>query len=187
MSSKTRLRTIALTAVMTALYIVLDRYLAIIPSTAGTAIKITFAVIPLMLCGYLFGPVAGGACGLAADIIGSFLSGFAPNPLLALKPMMLGLIPGVLAVLYSKGKLPFDPTKPIAVIATVIVSEFFMSALWATYCLSMMFGAPFAAQLASRVPAILIAMVIDSVGVSLLLRSKQIRRFGAFNQKHSGK
>ena len=173
-----RLHTLALTAISAALYIVLDRYLAIVPSTANTSVKVTFAVIPLLLCGYLCGPICGGACGLLADLIGAFLSAFAPNPLLTVKPILLGVIPGLLVLLYRKKTLPFDPCKPLAVVITVVVSEALLSGLWQTWCLARMFGTPFAVKFVARLPVVLISMVIDAAGASLLLKSKEIRRFG---------
>ena len=40
------------------------------------------------------GPVAGGVCGLCADIVGCFLKGYAVNPFITLASILWGVLPG---------------------------------------------------------------------------------------------
>lgn len=173
---KSHLRKITATAVFTALYIVLDRYLAIVPSTANTNIKITFAVAVLMLCGYFLGPVAGGVCGVLADILGGILAGIPIYLPLTLKPVLLGVIPGLVAWLYEKKKLPFDPYHPVAIALTVVFSELLASGLWATLALSWLMGTSFGTQFVMRVPVIVLSIAVDAVLLVMLISSETIRK-----------
>ena len=42
--------------------------------------RITVGTVCTVLAGLWMGPVAGGVCGLCADIVGCFLKGYAVNP-----------------------------------------------------------------------------------------------------------
>ncbi len=65
------------TSAMTALSVVLCRYLGF--SAEGTPFRFEIGFLPIALVAYMFGPIYSAAGYLVADIIGSLLGGYPPN------------------------------------------------------------------------------------------------------------
>ena len=86
------IRRLVYLSLMVALQILLTRLLVI---DMG-AYRISFGSVATILAGLWLGPVAGGVCGLTADVLGCFLKGFAVNPLITLAAIMWGVIPALL-------------------------------------------------------------------------------------------
>ncbi|MDO4345404.1 MAG: folate family ECF transporter S component [Eubacteriales bacterium] len=95
-------RTLVFMALCVALQIVFSKVISI---DLGFA-RITISSLPTILAGLWFGPLAGGVCGMAADILGCLLKGFAVNPLITLSTMTWGIIPALMRPLMrgEKGK-----------------------------------------------------------------------------------
>ncbi len=91
--TKNSLTAIAVTAAMTAISVVLCRYLGFSPENSPLRFELGF--LPISIVAYLFGPVYAGAGYLISDIIGSFLSGYAPFPLISLCKLLLGIGMGI--------------------------------------------------------------------------------------------
>ena len=85
-------KTMVFLALLTALRIVLTRVLVI---ELGGIYRITLGSVCTILAGLWFGPVAGGISGLAADLLGCFMRGYAINPLITLAAMCWGILPGL--------------------------------------------------------------------------------------------
>lgn len=84
--------TLVSTALLAAMFIVLDKYL-IIP--IGNSIRLSFGLVPLILSGVFFGPVAGGLAGAVGDIVGCIISGMMPiNPIIVAGNVIIGIIAG---------------------------------------------------------------------------------------------
>lgn len=91
-SRLTPLEKITLTAVMTALSIVLCRYLGYSP--ANTMFRVEIGFLPVALVGILAGPVYSCVCYGLADLLGSLIT-TGMNPLILLCKMAAGLVLGL--------------------------------------------------------------------------------------------
>ena len=69
-------KTLVFMALLIAMHLVLTRVLVI---DLG-AYRISVGSVTTILAGLWLGPIAGGVCGLCADIIGCFMKGYAVNP-----------------------------------------------------------------------------------------------------------
>lgn len=87
------LRILAMSAVLVAMSIVCGKYLAI---RGGDILRFSFENLPILLAGMLFGPTVGAVCGIAADLIGCFLVGYAINPMITLGAAVIGFSAGCL-------------------------------------------------------------------------------------------
>lgn len=77
---------------LTAIYLVLSRFLAI---NIGGFGRIQLGVIARIMSGLWFGPLAGGLCGLVSDLLGCLIQGYAVNPLITLAAILWGVIPAL--------------------------------------------------------------------------------------------
>lgn len=93
-------RTLVFMALVVAMQIVLSKVVSI---DIGFA-RITVSNAPVVLAGLWFGPVAGGICGLVADVLGCFMKGYAVNPLITLSTMCWGVIPALMLPLIAGTK-----------------------------------------------------------------------------------
>ena len=91
-SNLTPLEKITLTAVMTALSIVLCRYLGYSPS--NTMFRVEIGFLPVALVGILAGPLYSTVCYGLADLLGSLIT-TGMNPLILLCKMAAGLVLGL--------------------------------------------------------------------------------------------
>ena len=77
---------------LTAMVIVLARVLRV---DLGFA-RFTLGSVCTVMGGLWFGPAAGGLIGGVADLLGSFLQGYAPNPLICIASILWGVIPALM-------------------------------------------------------------------------------------------
>ena len=92
-------RTMAYSAFLIALSVVLARLIIPMPS-ADT--RFSIEAIPIFLAGALFGPLAGGMVGFAADFIGCLFSPYGYNPIFAVPPILYGVCGGLFRPLLAK-------------------------------------------------------------------------------------
>lgn len=78
-------------ALLSAMSIIFGKFLAI---NITTMIRISFENLPILLMGFLFGPLAGALVGIVSDLIGCLLVGYAINPIITLGAGCLGLLAG---------------------------------------------------------------------------------------------
>ncbi len=83
--------------------VVLTRYFGIMIPIAGImGLRLSLGEIPLYLTGIMFGPLAGGAAGAAADLIGMAIAPVGPYfPGFTLSAALTGVIPGL--ILFRRG------------------------------------------------------------------------------------
>ena len=91
---KMNTRTLALSAMLAALSVVLARL--VIPMPAADT-RFSIEAVPIFLAGMLFGPVSGALVGFSADFVGCLFSPFGYNPLFGLPPILYGLTAGLLS------------------------------------------------------------------------------------------
>lgn len=80
-------------AVMIAMSIILCRYLGFSPQ--DTMIRFDIGFLPIALTAYLFGPIYSTVSYVVADVIGSLMSGYAPNVWITAAQALFGLIMGL--------------------------------------------------------------------------------------------
>lgn len=89
------IRKLVFSALLTALCVVIG-WVCKTYLTFG-AIRLTFENLPILLAGFLLGPVYGAAVGAAADLISAPLSGFGVNPVITLGAAAVGAVAGILS------------------------------------------------------------------------------------------
>lgn len=166
MSNKKKINLKAVTAgaMMAALSIILERFLPITPPSNMMDIRISLSNIPLIIASVLVSPFVGAIAGVVSDIIGCFISGYAPFPLLTVAPLVMGYLPGI--ILNKKSKYSF-----IRVLTAVVVTHILASFLITTFGLCVMRGVPFIPMFVTRLPSCGINLVIDVVLVYILLKT----------------
>lgn len=169
MQNRIKLKTLTVGAMMAALSIILERLLPITPPSNMMDIRISLSNVPIILASMLVSPLAGGLAGVVSDVVGCFLSGYAPFPILTLAPLVMGTLPGLLLLRVKK----YNLVKTAVVIAlTHLVS----SVLVTTYGLAVMRGVNFVPMLITRLPSCGINLVIDVILVCVLVRTPLIKK-----------
>lgn len=95
-------------------------------------IRLTFYDVPIIIYGFLAGPLLGAMVGFATDVVQMFLYGYPPS-LMTVSSMMWGLIPGLVALIF-KNNLSRK------IIFTTIVITSLMVFVINTYQLSLWYG-----------------------------------------------
>ena len=139
MSAK-NIKTLTLMALLTAVEIVLSRFLSI--SAWNT--KIGFAFIPVVVAAMLLGPYRAGLVAALADFLGAILFPIgAYFPGFTLTAFFMGLIYGLF--LYKEQSF-------LRIVLAVAVHQLLLSLLLNTLWLAVMNGAPYGPLLLTRVP-----------------------------------
>ena len=86
-------RTIAILAMLTAISIILTRFLVFQPMPS---VRFELGNVPIMLAGFMFGPLAGMLVGASADFVGAIIRGQGFDIPLMLVPMFMGCMAGLL-------------------------------------------------------------------------------------------
>lgn len=84
-------KTLVYMALLIALHLILTRVFVI---ELG-AYRISVGSVTTILAGLWLGPVAGGVCGLCADLIGCMTKGYAVNPFITVAAILWGVIPAL--------------------------------------------------------------------------------------------
>ena len=92
-------KTLVFMALLIAMHLVLTRVLVI---DLG-AYRISVGSVCTILAGLWLGPVAGGVCGLCADIIGCFMKGYAVNPFITVAAILWGVLPALAKLRIYRG------------------------------------------------------------------------------------
>ena len=154
----TPLEKITLTAVMTALSIVLCRFLGYSP--ANTMFRVEIGFLPVALVGIVAGPLYSGVCYGLADLIGSLIT-TGMNPLILLCKITAGFVLGLF--LYRR-----RPTLPLILLTLFVlgagVDVFLMSAVFKV----MGYAPSYAAALYTRTINVLINYPIRVVTLYLV-------------------
>lgn len=159
--------TIAL-SMLTALSIILGKYLAI---RGGDIMRFSLENMPLILAGMAFGPWAGALVGAVADIVGCLMVGYTINPLVTLGAATIGLISGLVPSLLRKSKLKgWLVTALTVALAHVIGSIIIKTAGLAAY-----YTIPFGILILWRLLNYLIVGVLDGIIVHILLNNKGVK------------
>ena len=169
--AKQNLRFLTITAMMTALSIIVERL--IVPTFQGQPFRIDFGNIPILVCAFVCGPVYGALCGVLSDVLGCFFNSYAPFLPLTLTPFLVGFVPGLVAKKYFKTVQFF-----VSVIATYVVGE----VSWTPFALGLMKGTPYFAEFVVNLPAAALQTVIDPVIVFVIIKSRILEKTGVLSK-----
>ncbi len=170
-NKKINIRYLTLTAMMTALSIILERL--IFPTFQGQPVRFDLGNIPIVICSVLCGPVYGLMCAVASDVIGCYLNGYAPFIPLTLAPALVGFFPGVVSKATKKTAAFFG-----ALVLIYISAEI----LWTPFGLSLMKGTPYVAEFSVNLPAAALQTVVDGILIFVIFRSRILERTGFFKR-----
>ena len=183
-SNRFSTREIAFCAILAALSVILARFLGIMISES---VRYSFEAVPIILSGLLFGPLAGGLVGFAADTVGTLFSGYGFNPVFCVRPILYGVIAGVL-----RGVLKKNISIP-RVFLTIMPADILGSILWQSFALAFTYSKDGAfreyllLKLTERTIQFSIMMVLHTLLVWALLRSKIFQRMKLWPPKDKRK
>ncbi len=160
---KLNVKTVVFAGVLIAMNIILTRILAI---NLGPTLRITMSATPIYLASLWFGPVVGGICGGVGDILGCFVSGYAPNPYILVTSVLAGVIPAIMKKYIFHGKM--NPWKiAIAVVLHGLIGSMGFTSLG----LHIFYGTPWVVLLPSRAAQTVGLVIANSILVSILYQS----------------
>lgn len=160
---------ITCTSVMCALSVIFCRYLGYSPQNSAFRFEIGF--LPIAVVAWMFGPIYSGLCYLLADIVGSLLNGYAPNPWISVCMLAFGVL---LGIFFHRKEVTWRRTILAYLIINVLVDL-----VAKTPILIFMYGMPTGATYLMRAINAAITFPIRVVTTYFLCRSikRPLRRF----------
>ena len=151
-------------ALLSAIEVVLARFIVPMPNPT---MRFSIEAVPIIVAGYLYGPVAGAIVGLVGDAVGTLFSGYGYNPLFAVPPMLIGLCSGLLRhLLYKK-------VSYLRILVTFLPAVVLGSVLWQSYWLSFFYGThSFVWFLGSRAVQFAITSAVNAAVIFGLFKSR---------------
>lgn len=166
--SKNNLKITVILAMLVAISIICGKYLAI---SGGDIMRFSLENMPIIFAGMAFGPLAGGAVGLVADLVGCIMVGYTINPVVAIGAATIGVISGLIPSLLKRLTLH----SRLITATTVFTAHLIGSVLIKTVGLAAYYDTPFPILLLWRILNYLIVGVVDGSIVHILLNNKGIR------------
>ena len=166
-------KTMAYCAFLIALSVVLARILIPMPNAST---RFSIEAIPIFLAGVLFGPMAGGLVGFAADFIGCLFSPFGYNPIFSVPPVLYGVCAGLFRPLLSKEASVLNLAwawLPPVVLGSVLYQSATLALMYGT---EDSFLANFTFYLSSRAIQFAVTIVLDILITRLLFKAKIFER-----------
>ena len=151
------LRTIVTLSLLTALEIVLNRFLSI----NAWNIKIGFSFVPVVIGAMLYGPLGGAVVGALGDFIGALLFPIGPYfPGFTLTAFLMGAVFGLL----------LKKVRTVSrVLAAVGINQFILSLFLNTLWISLLYGSPYVPLLATRLVQAVVLTVAQIVVILALV------------------
>jgi len=155
---KTRTGTLTALALMTALEIVLSRFL----SFNMWNMKIGFSFVPVVVSAVLFGPLAAASVAALGDFLGAILFPIgAYFPGFTLTAFLTGLVYGF----FLQKKQNW-----LRIVAAVGMNQFLLSLFLNTLWISILYGSPYVPLLATRLVQCVILTAVQLVCIPAILR-----------------
>ncbi|WP_206459737.1 folate family ECF transporter S component [Anaerovorax sp. IOR16] len=164
MKKKLTTKNLLLITLFATISIVLTRFLAFyLPFLGFNSVRISLGNIPLMLAGFLLGPLSGAITGILSDLIGATLFPAGPYfPGFTLTACLTGFLPGLLKSIIG-GQMKWKNVLLITLL-TEGVCSIGLNTLW----LSILFGTSYLALLFPRVPVTILMTIVYSLLVTIL-------------------
>lgn len=148
---------ITTTALLIAVTVFLNRFLSVM--TADT--KIGFAFVPIMICGMLYGPLWGAACGGLGDLVAAILIPYGPPHLgITLTAAITGALYGLLGLLAARQK---NGLFVLSSVSVVLVEKVLCTLLLNSFWLSGITGLPLFTQMYTRLPQAAILFIPEVI------------------------
>ena len=154
-------KTLVFMALLIAMHLVLTRVLVI---DLG-AYRISVGSVTTILAGLWLEPIAGGVCGLCADIIGCFMKGYAVNPFITVAAILWGVLPALARPLLANKK---KTGKTVVICISIVITAILSSLVLTTAGLVIMLGYNFYAIMPGRLVQFVIMIPIYCVLTCLL-------------------
>ncbi len=148
---------------LTAISIVLTRLFSFqIPIAGVGAIRLGFGPLPVIMAGMMFGPLAGGAVGMLADVVGYAVNpmGGAYIPHLTVIAALTGVVPGLVVRLARR-----EPPTFKSILAAITAGQFVTALVLTPYVLYRVLHVPVWVNVPLRVVAQCILVPTYSVVV----------------------
>lgn len=155
-------------SLLVAMSIVCGKYLAF---GVGNVLRFSFENLPIMLAGMLFGPVVGAVAGVAADLIGCVMVGYAINPVVTAGAATIGFLSGGVWYITSK-KLSLGAMW--RVILSVSSAHIVGSVIVKTLGLSAFYDMPFGILLLWRLLNYTAVGAVEGVLIYCVLRNRAV-------------
>ena len=151
-------------ALLSAIEVVLARFIVPMPNPT---MRFSIEAVPIIVAGYLYGPVCGAIVGLVGDAVGCLFSGYGYNPLFAVPPVLIGLCAGLMRpLLYKKVTYP-------RILASFLPAVIVGSVLWQSYWLSFFYGThSFVWFLGSRAVQFAVTSLVNAAVIFGLFKSR---------------
>ncbi len=169
-------KTLAYSALLTALSVVLARLFGMMPNEAS---RFSIEAVPIFLAGMLFGPIPGALVGFAADAVGCLFSPFGYNPIFCIPPILYGLIGGLFQKFLCK-KVSIFRIGLILLLPVTLGSVLYQSATLAFMYYDGLFLKGFVFYLSTRSVQFAITFVVDALIIFFLCKSKIFHRMGVW-------
>lgn len=164
------LKILAAMSLMVAISIVCGKYLAI---PGGEVLRFSFENLPIMMAGMLFGPLAGAAVGVVADLVGCVLVGYTINPLVTLGAAMIGLVSGgTWLLLRNKRAMPYV----VRIIFAVATAHFVGSVIIKTFGLAAYYAFPLWELMLWRLLNYAIVGAVEGTLLFILMKNKLLMK-----------
>lgn len=162
------IKSLTLAAMLVAMSVIIGIFCKSVLNFGGGLFRITFENLPIILSGVIFGPVVGGAVGVASDLVSYLLSGqvYPPNLVVTLGALLVGVISGIVAKYFIKkrGALQIWAAGGLAhIVGSMIVKPI---GLFTFYGWAVLW----------RIPMYLVIAPFEIVLICLLLKSKYFSR-----------
>lgn len=155
-------RVLVISSLLAAMSIVLGKYLQI---PIGDSIRISFENLPILMAGIFFGPFVGAFTGIAADLIGCFMKGYAVNPIITCGAACIGFISGAVYRNFFKDRE--FPRVTTAIMSAHIIGSMIVKSLG----LVKYYHTPMSV-IAWRVPLYIIIGIAETAAIYTLLSNK---------------
>lgn len=162
------LRVMVSVSLLVAMSIVCGKYLAF---GVGNVLRFSFENLPILLSGIFFGPIIGAVTGVAADLIGCFMVGYAVNPLVTLGAAAIGITSGLIFGLLKKRE---RICRSAAVTLTVSAAHVVGSVLVKTAGLAAFYDMPFGILMRWRLLNYAIIGAVESVMIYYVTKNKAV-------------
>ena len=162
MVQKTKFTTkmLAVLGVLIALEIVIAQFVTFRPSQS---IKLSLDFVPVVVVGFLYGPVPGMIVSILADVLGAFIFPVGPYfPGFTVTAALTGLLYG--SLLHSDRSLS-------RVALAVCVQQWVLSLLLNTYWLHILYGMPYVPTLLGRLPQCCIMTAVQLILIPITGRT----------------
>lgn len=172
-------RTLAYCAMLTALSVVLARLFSLMPEESA---RFSIEAVPIFVSGMLFGPLAGGLVGFAADFVGCLFSPYGFNPIFCVPPILYGVFGGMFQHFIAKNVS--IPRLLISFLPPVVLgSILYQSAALAFVYHSSTFVEGLILKLSTRSVQFAITMVLDVLIVFFVFKAGIFERLSVWSPK----